>query len=148
MSKENTKGKKEKEPKKEKVDTTENLIPFNKRTKDEVRKITRKGGIESGKTRRAKRDFKNVFNTILELDVKDKKLLKHIEQMGVNTEIDNKTLLAVTTFKKALKGDMRAFELIRDTIGEKPKEKIEVNDVTPKWFKSKEDEEEQKEKEE
>lgn len=138
---------KEKDTKRKKVDTTKNLIPSNERTPSERREIARKAGIASGKARRAKRDFKNVFNTILELDVKDKKLLKHIEQMGVNTEIDNKTLLAVTTFKKALKGDMRAFELIRDTIGEKPKEEIEVSDVTPKWFKSK-DEEEQEEKEE
>lgn len=139
---------KEKDTKRKKVDTTKNLIPSNERTPSERREIARKAGIASGKARRAKRDFKKVFNTILELDVKDKKLLKHIEQMGVNTEIDNKTLLAVTTFKKALKGDMRAFELIRDTIGEKPKEKLEVSDVTPKWFKSKEDEEEQEEKEE
>lgn len=138
---------KEKDTKRKKVDTTKNLIPSNERTPSERREIARKAGIASGKARRAKRDFKKVFNTILELDVKDKKLLKHIEQMGVNTEIDNKTLLAVTTFKKALKGDMRAFELIRDTIGEKPKEEIEVSDVTPKWFKSK-DEEEQEEKEE
>lgn len=138
---------KEKDTKRKKVDTTKNLIPSNERTPSERREIARKAGIASGKARRAKRDFKKVFNTILELDVKDKKLLKHIEQMGVNTEIDNKTLLAVTTFKKALKGDMRAFELIRDTIGEKPKEEIEVSDVTPKWFKSK-DEEEQEENEE
>lgn len=132
---------KEKDTKRKKVDTTKNLIPSNERTPSERREIARKAGIASGKARRAKRDFKKVFNTILELDVKDKKLLKHIEQMGVNTEIDNKTLLAVTTFKKALKGDMRAFELIRDTIGEKPKEEIEVSDVTPKWFKSKDEEE-------
>ncbi len=106
----------------------ENLKPNKTLSRDEAKKLGRKGGIASGKSRRKKKAFKEMFNSILELDVKDKKLLKYIEDLGVNEEITNKTLLAVTTFKKAVKGDMRAFEIIRDTVGEKPKDSIRLTD--------------------
>lgn len=106
----------------------ENLKPNKTLSKEEAKKLGRKGGIASGKSRRKKKAFKEMFNSILELDVKDKKLLKYIEDLGVNEKITNKTLLAVTTFKKAVKGDMRAFEIIRDTVGEKPKDSIQLTD--------------------
>lgn len=37
--------------------------------------------------------------------------------------------LSVSIFQKALKGDVRAFEVIRDTIGQKPIDKVMVSDV-------------------
>lgn len=107
--------------------TYKNLKP-RQLTTEEATEMGRKGGIASVKARRKKKAFKKIFNSILELDVKDKKLLKYIEDLGVNEEITNKTLLAVTTFKKAVKGDMRAFEIIRDTVGEKPKDSIKLSD--------------------
>ena len=51
------------------------------------------------------------------------------------SEGDNNRRISIAIFERALNGDTKAFEVIRDTIGEKPKEEIEVNDVTPKWFK-------------
>ena len=37
--------------------------------------------------------------------------------------------LAVTLMKKAMKGDVKAFEVLRDTAGEKPVEKVMVAEV-------------------
>ena len=37
----------------------------------------------------------------------------------------------VCLIQKALKGDLNAIAMIRDTIGEKPTEKLDVKDVTP-----------------
>jgi hypothetical protein len=37
--------------------------------------------------------------------------------------------IAIKQFEKALKGDTRAFEIVRDTAGQKPVEKIQVDEV-------------------
>ena len=49
------------------MSNNKNLIPINKRTTEEQRKIAQKGGIASGKVRREKRKFKKILN-----DSKDK----------------------------------------------------------------------------
>lgn len=38
--------------------------------------------------------------------------------------------LAWTVFQKALAGDLKAFELIRDSVGERPVERMEVSTIT------------------
>lgn len=43
----------------------ENLIPANKRSKEEARENARKGGIKSGETRRKQREMKKWFTTVL-----------------------------------------------------------------------------------
>lgn len=40
--------------------------------------------------------------------------------------------LALSVFNKALKGDVQAFKEIRDTVGEKPKDTIELEDTRVK----------------
>ena len=39
--------------------------------------------------------------------------------------------MAVAVFAKALKGDLKAFEIVRDTAGQKPAEKIVVSEIDP-----------------
>ena len=84
-----------------------NLKPMNKRTKSEQREIAQKAGIKSGEVRRARKTLKEELLLILE---------------SGNTQ--NKISLAL--IKKAIKGDIKAFEVIRDTIGEKPVDRQEV----------------------
>lgn len=43
--------------------------------------------------------------------------------------------IVLALVKRAQKGDTKAFEVIRDTIGEKPVEKQEVKNVDTDWFK-------------
>ena len=40
-------------------------------------------------------------------------------------------MLAAQLFKKAQNGDIRAWEVLRDTVGQKPVEKIEVDTIDP-----------------
>ena len=94
----------------------ENLKPVTKRSKEEARKISKKGGIRSGEVRRERKKLKEELLLLL-------------------SEGDNNRRMSLAIFERALNGDTKAFEVIRDTIGEKPKEEIEVKDVTPKWFK-------------
>lgn len=86
----------------------ENLIPLNERTKKEQREIAKSGGIASGESRRRKKQLKDDLIRLLETG-------------------DNQNNMCLELITKALSGDIRAFEVIRDTIGEKPTDKIESN---------------------
>lgn len=89
------------------------------RTPEERREIARKGGIASGEARRKRKTFSEIFDTFLSMEFADKKggITSGVEAMGMKV------------VEKAMKGDLRAFELIRDTVGEKPVEKIATVEI-------------------
>lgn len=98
----------------------ENLIPVANRTSEELREMTRKGGIASGEARRAKKTLRERVRMFGELKV-DGKAKEQMRQMGISEDdADRFTQAAVSLFQKALKGDVAAFNAIRDIIGEKP----------------------------
>lgn len=84
----------------------DNLIPINERPKEEIQEMGRKGGTASGETRRRRKQLKEDLIALLETN-----------------EWQERISLAI--LKKAASGDVKAYEVIRDTIGEKPKEEIE-----------------------
>ncbi|RJP07644.1 stress-induced protein [Streptococcus pseudopneumoniae] len=91
-------------------DGTENLIPVTERTKKEAREISRKGGIASGKARREKANLKKKVNEILSMDVFSPQFKEMLEEKGLS--VTNQTAIATVLLQKALKGDMRAIELL------------------------------------
>lgn len=99
--------------------TTENLIPFNERTEDERRELARKAGKASGEARR------------------EKKMLKELLELALSqpSEIvegeDNYTAITAALVNKAIQGDTKAYEVIRDTLGQKPTEQTQM-DLTAK----------------
>ena len=48
---------------------------------------------------------------------------------GKNITIDQ--AMMITLVQKALKGDLNAITMVRDTVGEKPTDKMEIKDTTP-----------------
>ena len=101
------------------------LIPMNKRSEEEVKAMQRKGGINSGKARRNKAMLKDCLNILLEkkyLDEKTGKKITGAELLSV--DLFTKALEEFDTAKKA-----KAFEVIRDTSGQKPVDKIVVAEV-------------------
>ena len=93
----------------------ENLVPNRERTPSELREITRKGGKASGEARKKKKTIREALQGIL----------------SGKYELDGKTVsgyeaLAITAFKTAMEGNVQAFKEIRDTIGEKPTDKLNV----------------------
>lgn len=46
-------------------------------------------------------------------------------------EAKTQKVISIAMIKKAAKGDVRAYEVIRDTIGQKPTEKVEQVVITP-----------------
>ena len=95
--------------------TSENLIPTNKRTKEEAREISRKGGKASGEARRRKADLKKALKTVLEADVHSDKVAEQLDKMG----FDNSNLMAMVfaQMQQAQKGNVRAFEAITKVMG-------------------------------
>lgn len=103
-----------------------NLIPQSERTKEEQRKIAIKGGIASGKARRRKKFIKEQLELLLSLPLKDENAKKKLKQLGINADnLDNQMAMIISIWNKALKGDVQAFNSIRDTVGEKPRDVIE-----------------------
>lgn len=84
----------------------------------------KRGGIASGEARRRKRDIRLALEALLEKDISDKN-----GNVMTTTEA-----IALKQIEKALKGDTKAFEVVRDTVGQKPTDKIDitVNDDSAK----------------
>ena len=88
----------------------DNLIPNEQRTPEERRRNARKAGIASGKARREKADLKKKVNEILAMDVFSPQLKETLEEKGLSAT--NQTAVVTVLLQKALKGDMRAIELL------------------------------------
>jgi stress response protein SCP2 len=106
----------------------ENLISFKDRTKEEKTRIAAMGGAASGVTKRTQKGMAQLAQMIAGCkppsDVKDemRQLFPDIEE----GDIDNKVVLLARQFQKASDGDTKAFEVFRDTAGEKPVIKSEL----------------------
>lgn len=87
----------------------ENLKPQNKRTKSEQREIAKMGGIASGKARRKKANLKKALNTILTAEATNKTAAV-LESLGFENTNEMAIMLSLT--QQALKGNVRAIELI------------------------------------
>lgn len=81
---------------------------------EEARKIGSKGGKASVKARRRKKELKELLELAL-------------SQPCTETGEDNYTSICVSLINEAKMGNTKAFEVIRDTIGQKPTEAIDIN---------------------
>lgn len=95
----------------------QNLRPSEYKLSQEEAK---KGGIKSGETRRRKRDLRLMCQMVLEMDIKGKD----------GTTKSGAEAITLAQMQKALKGDAKAFEVLRDTAGQKPVEKIAMAEVS------------------
>ena len=95
--------------------TKDNLIPMNKRTKDEQREICKKGGLASGTVRRKKKMAKQIIRDLLQQrnDFTENKT-------GQETVMESMISAMVS---EALDGNVKAFEVIMKYAGEDPEEK-------------------------
>nr|DAO43720.1 MAG TPA: hypothetical protein [Caudoviricetes sp.] len=109
----------------------ENLIPLNQRTKEEQREIASKGGKASVEARRRKKTMRENLEILLSMPLKPGKGadIDNAENMKdfskENVTVEQAMLMA--QIQKALKGDIYAFEAVRDLIGERPVNKTEVS---------------------
>lgn len=94
----------------------QNLRPSEYKLSQEEAK---KGGIRSGEARRAKRDLRLALEMLLEKDFTDKN----------GKEITGTEAITAKLFEQAMKGNVKAFETIRATVGQDPVQKVIVAEV-------------------
>ncbi len=83
----------------------QNLKPV--RSKKEARERGKKGGIASGKARQERKTLKEELILLLE-------------------DNDNQKKISVALIQQAKKGNTKAYEIIRDSIGEKPIDRVQA----------------------
>ena len=89
-----------------------------------------KAGKKSGEVRRQRRTLKEQMEMLLSLPVKDESTKEFIESLGIDADkIDNATAITLSMYQEALKGNTKAYELIRDTLGEKPTDKLTIEEA-------------------
>ena len=109
----------------------DNLIPNSARTPAERSERAKEMGIASGKARREKKAMKDTLATLLSMPLKDGMAddingIQSIASLnGKNITVQEAIMLA--QIKKAVKGDTRAAEFVRDSSGNKLKEGIEIS---------------------
>ena len=93
----------------------ENLNPI--RTEKEARELGRKGGIASGEARRAKKTMKEMLDYLLD---------KEIENSKTGEMVTCREAMLSAMVKKAIEGNIKACQFVRDTSGEAPVTKTEL----------------------
>jgi hypothetical protein len=104
----------------------QNLIKNEDLTPEQRRKNASKAGKASAKKRQQNKTFKEIINKFLDGQVSDERLKQQMIEFGfADKEVSNKSCAVFALWKEAIKGNTKAFELMRDTIGEKPIEQIQ-----------------------
>lgn len=103
-----------------------NLDPV--QTKEEARERGRNGGIASGKARREKKLMRETLDILLSMPLKNGKLAD-VDDIRSFAAIKGKNIsvqeaIMIAQVQKAMKGDTKAAEYVRDTIGQKPVDNV------------------------
>ena len=88
---------------------------------DEQRETARKAGIKSGEVRRARKTLREEFDLLLSEDIKSK------DGKVMNAQ----TAMSTALLREALKGNVRAYLAIRETLGESDRAGDTVEDLSP-----------------
>lgn len=90
----------------------QNLIPIGSRPPRERSEIGRKGAEVTNRIKKEKKTLRQELEALLEIADKNGDTLQK--------------KISFAMIQKAGKGDVKAYEIIRDTIGQKPKESVAV----------------------
>lgn len=97
---------------------------------DEIHKFTpeeaSKGAAASAESRRRKRDLRLALEMLLEKDIKTKD----------GTSMTGTEAITAKLFEQALKGNVKAFETIRATVGQDPVQKVEQVNIDMEYEQS------------
>lgn len=85
-------------------------------TSEQAREAGKKGGRKSGQTRRERKTLREDLLSLLSDKITD--------ESGRDTQ--TQVAISVSLVKQALNGNTKAYEIIRDTIGEKPVENVNI----------------------
>lgn len=99
----------------------QNLIPIeqvnSRRTREEHSEDSAKGGRKSGEVRRKRKAMKEQMELLLALPAKYEDEKEFMDFLGIDEENwDNQMALIIALYKKAMKGDVFAFQEIRKIV--------------------------------
>lgn len=112
----------------------ENLIPLNKRTKDEQRNIQSAGGKASGESRRRTAALRDTMNRLLTMKVEVDGLSDVLRSDGGDSTYEE--VITMAMIQQAMLGDVKAYKAIMQVVGqtsksdadlEEQKSKVELN---------------------
>ena len=101
-----------------------NLIGAGDRTPEQYRANGLKAGKASGESRRRRKTFRESLLTILSMDVDNPELYAKLAELGLDPTMQ--TAIDLAQAGKAARGDTDAARFIRDTVGEKPSDQVEI----------------------
>lgn len=93
---------------------------FNEIAAEKQREISRKGAQKSAEVRKKKRLLKDCLEILMQKDA------------GRDTNgnpITAVEAMSIAAMKGAMNGDWKAWELVRDTVGQKPVDKVMISEV-------------------
>ena len=109
----------------------ENLKPFTSdQSREEAKKNGRKGGIASGVAKAKRKQLKELAKAILDNGIQDDSQIERIREQLPDLNKQDVTwglALLLKQFEKAKDGDPKAFELLRDTSGQKPVDQQQID---------------------
>lgn len=100
---------------------------------DEATNNGRKGGLASAKKRQERKKMAETLNIIMKMPLKkgDSKNLDKIKAFsdlnGLNLTVQDALMILLTN--KALKGDLKAILAVRDTLGDAPKQQVQLEEI-------------------
>ena len=102
----------------------ENLVKYTDMSPDERTEFHSRGGKASTAKRRQKKTFAETLRAVLASEYPVEEAKKKLQSMGLDgTWMDQ---LSQAQVDKASRGDTEAFRAVRDTIGENPKQAVDV----------------------
>ena len=103
----------------------QNLIPTNKRSKEEARELGAKGGKASGKVRKEKAELKKLFMQFANMRPTEKES-EQLVAMGFDSkDLTNMTAYVVSLFKNGARGNPKAMEIGVDLLLNNNKKELE-----------------------
>lgn len=84
-----------------------------------------KGGKASGESRRRRKAFSEAFDMLLKKEFTD-------QNGNVLTGVE---AIAAKTFQAAMNGDLKAMQIIRDTVGEMPIQRVETMEISEETYR-------------
>ena len=119
---------------------------FSLMTPEQRRENVRKGGIASGEAKRKKKAMRETLDVLLSMRMKNGKFAD-IESITSFAALKGKNIsvqeaMIISMLQRAMKGDVKAAEWVRDTAGQKPVDNANVNMNLPVFFEGEDDLEE------
>lgn len=102
----------------------QNLKPI--RNESEARAMGKKGGVASGEARRRKKDLRQALEELLDRKYTDKN----------GNKLTGTEAITAKLFEQAMKGNIKAFETIRSTVGQDPVQKVEQVNIDMEYEQS------------